>query len=65
MDDQNATQTGSGNLLFELDRRQNVVMEELDVLNARIEKLLGEWSESRSEEVIDDMNGEAHSQQAA
>ncbi|MCA9265592.1 MAG: hypothetical protein KDA60_17145 [Planctomycetales bacterium] len=36
---------GRGTLLDELDRRQNDVIEQLDELNTRIEKLLRDWSQ--------------------
>ena len=58
-----ATENTSGSLIVEFDRRQNEVLEELVELNSRIEKLLAEWSETRSDakadpEVKDTAEGE-------
>ena len=41
---------GPANLLEELDLQQNEVIAQLDELNDRIERLLGEWTQQRSDE---------------
>jgi len=41
--------TGPRSLLEELDARQDEVLDELDKLNGRIEKVIAEWSAWRGE----------------